>query len=135
MKRIVLLSLTVALPALAETPAQLLNGYVTEAAKAQPGFAPSAERGRQFYVERRSTSDKMPSCSTCHTDEPVAAGKHVITNKRIEPIAPIAGSKRFTEPAKTEKWFHRNCKEVVGRDCTAGEKADLLRFLLTKSGA
>lgn len=137
MKRTLLatLALAVALPAFAETPQQMLTGYAAEAARANPGFAPSAERGRQFYLEKRSAAEKMPSCATCHTDEPTTAGKHVITSKSIEPIAPVAASARFTDTAKTEKWFRRNCKEVVGRECTAAEKADMLRFLLTKAGA
>lgn len=137
MKRTFLSFLTIALalPAFAGAPQQMLAGYAGEAAREQPGFSPSAERGRQFYLERRTAAEKMPNCATCHTDDPAAAGKHVITSKSIEPIAPVAGSARFTDTAKTEKWFRRNCKEVVGRECTAAEKADVLRFLLTKAGA
>jgi hypothetical protein len=136
MKRVAFLcaSMALALPSFADTPQQLLGGYVADAAAAQPGFAASAERGRQFYFERRSATEKMPSCSTCHSDDPTVAGKHVITSKSIDPIAPVAGSTRFTELAKSEKWFRRNCKEVVGRECTPAEKADVLRFLLSKSG-
>jgi cytochrome c peroxidase len=137
MKRLVLplLFLGLAQPAFAETPQQMMAGYAAEAARAQAGFSPSAERGRQFYAEKRSATEKMPSCTTCHTDDPATVGKHVITSKPIEPMAPVAGSTRFTDAAKTEKWFRRNCKEVVGRECTPGEKADLLRFLLTRAGA
>jgi hypothetical protein len=137
MKRLVLPSLFLALslPAFAETPQQMMAGYAAEAARAQAGFSPSAERGRQFYGEKRGATEKMPSCTTCHTDDPIAVGKHVITGKPIEAMAPVAGSPRFTDAAKTEKWFRRNCKEVVGRECTAAEKADLLRFLLTRAGA
>lgn len=130
----ILMSFSVTLPAFAEAPQQMLASYAAEAAREQPGFAASAERGRRFYLERRTATEKMPNCATCHTEEPVGAGKHVITGKAIEPIAPVAGSARFTDAAKTEKWFHRNCKEVVGRDCTAAEKADLLRFLMTRAG-
>jgi len=35
------------------------------------------------------------------------------------------------DPAKVEKWFRRNCNDVMGRECTAGEKADVLAWLLT----
>ena len=28
-------------------------------------------------------------------------------------------------------WFRNNCKDVVGRDCSAAEKADVLAWLLT----
>ena len=33
--------------------------------------------------------------------------------------------------AKTEKWFKRNCNDVVGRECSASEKANVLAWLLT----
>lgn len=129
------LTLAVALPAFAEAPQQMLANYSADASREQHGFAPSAERGRQFYLEKRSAAEKMPSCATCHTEDPAAPGKHVITGKSIEPLAPVAGSARFSDSAKSEKWFRRNCKEVVGRECSAAEKADLLRYLLTKAGA
>jgi hypothetical protein len=29
-----------------------------------------------------------------------------------------------------DKWFRRNCVDVLERECTAGEKADLLAYLL-----
>ncbi|MBK1680769.1 hypothetical protein CKO20_10365 [Rhodocyclus tenuis] len=121
------------LPAFAETPQQLLAGYVAEAAQATPGFSPSAERGRQFYLQRHAVTDRQQGCFSCHTDNPLAPGQHVTTSKSIEPLAPVAGSERFTRAAKSEKWFRRNCKEVIGRECSAGEKADLLHFLLAEA--
>lgn len=120
-------------PAFAETQQQLLAGYVAEAAQATPGFSPSAERGRQFYLQRHAVTDKQPGCFSCHSDNPLASGQHVSTNKSIEPLAPVAGSERFTRAAKSEKWFRRNCKEVLGRECSAAEKADLLRFLMAEA--
>ena len=62
---------------------------------------------------------------------PAAEGQHASTGKHIAPLAPAANPQRFTDAAKTEKWFRRNCKEVVGRECTAGEKADVLAWLLS----
>jgi cytochrome c peroxidase len=123
------LMLAAALPALAETPQQMVAGYAAEAAKAQPGFAASAERGRQFFLARRTATEKMPNCAACHTENPTVAGSHVITHKTIRPMAPAANADRFTDPAKAEKWFRRNCTEVVGRECTAAEKADFVQFL------
>ena len=58
-------------------------------------------------------------------------GKHAATGKTIGAMAPAFNPERFTDPAKTEKWFRRNCNDVVGRECTAGEKADVLSWLLT----
>jgi hypothetical protein len=54
----------------------------------------------------------------------------VRTAKVIAPLAPAANPQRFTDPGKAEKWFRRNCKDVLTRECSAAEKADLLAFLL-----
>ncbi|MBZ0131275.1 MAG: DUF1924 domain-containing protein [Rhodocyclaceae bacterium] len=35
---------------------------------------------------------------------------------------PRAEAARFTDAAKIEKWFRRNCSEVVGHECTAAER-------------
>ena len=49
----------------------------------------------------------------------------------IEPLAPAFNAERFADTAKSEKWFRRNCNDVLGRECTASEKADVLAWLLT----
>ena len=36
----------------------------------------------------------------------------------------------FTDTAKIEKWFKRNCKDVLERECSAAEKADVLSYLM-----
>lgn len=113
----------------ADTPASLMAGYAQEAARSQPGFAPSADRGRQFFLSWRKVSEKMPACATCHTENPKASGSHAITFKTIAPLSPLANPERFSDSAKVEKWFRRNCTEVVGRECTAAEKADFIQFL------
>jgi hypothetical protein len=46
-------------------------------------------------------------------------------------MAPAFSTARFTDQAKTEKWFRRNCNDVVGRECTVSEKADVLGWLIT----
>ncbi|MDZ4130649.1 MAG: DUF1924 domain-containing protein [Hydrogenophaga sp.] len=38
-------------------------------------------------------------------------------------------AKAFTEVAKLDKWFRRNCKDVLSRECTAAEKADVMAYL------
>lgn len=113
----------------AETPGQIGQAYATEAAARQPGFTPSAERGKNFFHQRFAINDKMPACSSCHTDNPLASGQHAVTGKTIRPLAVAANGERFTDPAKVEKWFGRNCKEVVGRACSAAEKADFIAYL------
>lgn len=110
----------------AATPAALLAEY---RAAAGPGFAPSAARGAAFFARAFNVSAKMPACTSCHTDNPVQPGRHVVTDKAIKPLAPAANAERFSDPAKVEKWFRRNCTEVVGRECSAAEKADFIAFL------
>lgn len=130
MKQLLVLSLLVASGfAGAETPRQVMDGYAAEAATLQPGFKPLASRGKTFYAQRFAVSEKMPACLACHTDNPAQAGQHAVTRKDIKPLASSANAERFTDPAKVEKWFRRNCKEVVGRECSAGEKADFIAYL------
>ena len=117
------------LTASAETPQQIRQLYTSEAAAQQAGFTASAKRGDAFFRQRFAINDKMPSCSSCHTDSPLNPGKHAVTGKDIKPLAPQAHAERLTDPAKVEKWFGRNCKEVVGRLCTPAEKADFVAFL------
>jgi len=74
-------------------------------------------------------SAKLASCAICHTDDPAQAGRHVFTDKAIKPLAPTANAERFSDPAKVEKWFKRNCTEVVGRECTTAEKADYIAYV------
>lgn len=116
-----------AISAQAATPADLLADY---RAAAGSNFTPSAQRGAAFFANRFGKSAKMPACTSCHTDDPGQAGRHVVTDKTIKPLAPSVNAARFTDAAKTEKWFRRNCTEVVGRECNAGEKADFVAFMM-----
>lgn len=120
-----LLLLATAGYAAAETPRQIGDAY---AVAHGAGYHASAQRGAEFFAHKFAISEKMPGCATCHTDNPAQAGRHAITGKDIKPLAPVANAERFSDPAKVEKWFKRNCKEVVGRECTAGEKADFIAF-------
>ena len=113
-----------AFAAVAATPATLLAGYSAAAA----GAAPSAARGQQFFT---STHGREWSCASCHGATPTGTGKHASTGKPITPLAPAFNAQRFADEAKTEKWFRRNCNDVAGRECTAGEKADVLAWLMT----
>ncbi len=121
--------LAVSAAAAAATPRETINAYAVEAVRQSPGFQPSARRGAEFYARRFAVSDKMPACTACHTDSPAQPGRHAVTGKAIKPLAPRAEAARFTDPAKTEKWFRRNCTEVLGRECSAAEKADFIQFL------
>lgn len=128
-KAIFLALLAVSAAAAAATPQQQADAYAAEAARPSPGFQPSVRRGAEFYARRFAVSEKMPACASCHTDNPAQTGRHVVTGKAIKPLAPRAEAARFTDPAKTEKWFRRNCTEVLGRECTPAEKADFIQFV------
>ena len=39
---------------------------------------------------------------------------------------------RFTDLAKVEKWFRRNCNTVLGRECTPAEKGDFIAFMTSQ---
>ncbi len=110
----------------ADTTAQALLGQYSTAAAATAVPA----RGQAFFTR---THGREWSCSSCHGALPVQAGKHASTGKALAPLAPALDAARFTDAAKTEKWFRRNCNDVLGRECSAGEKADVLAWLLTLS--
>lgn len=120
------------LPAAAATPQQILDGYAAQAKKANPAFKGfSADKGRAFFVARQGAAGRPESCSVCHTDNPKAGGRHAKTNKDIKPLAPAGDAQRLTDPAKVEKWFGRNCKDVLGRACTVQEKGDFVAYLIS----
>lgn len=117
------LALLQGVAALASTPAELLAGY-----SAQAGQAPQPARGQQFFTSKHGHDW---ACADCHGATPTQTGRHAVTAKSITPLAPAFQAGRFTDPAKVEKWFRRNCNDVAGRDCSAAEKADMLAWLLT----
>ncbi len=114
----------------AATPTSLATLYAEEARREAGAFTGlSAERGARFF---QSTHGNDWSCATCHTARPTVAGKHAKTGKAIAPLAPAANPDRFNDLAVVEKWFKRNCNDVLGRACTAQEKGDVLAWLLAQ---
>jgi len=106
------------------SPADLIARYSAEA-----GEAANPARGQDLFLATHSGGKPdTPSCTTCHTDNPRAVGK-ARTGKAIDPMAPSANPARFTDSAKVEKWFGRNCDSVLGRACTPAEKADIVAWL------
>lgn len=115
-------------PTLADTPAQILAAIKMDAAKTA-GFQDfSTARGEKFFKEKHGNE---LSCTSCHTTNPAAQGKHAKTDKPIDPLAPAANTERFTEMKKVQKWFKRNCNDVLDRLCTPQEQGDVLAYLLT----
>ena len=105
------------------TPAQQLERLSTQA-----GAPGQAERGRAFFTSRHGGEW---ACASCHGNPPTGAGKHAATGKAIEPLAPAFNPQAFTDTARVDKWLRRNCKDVVQRECTATEKADVLAYLIS----
>jgi mono/diheme cytochrome c family protein len=115
---------TVSGPAQAATPAELLAGYT-----AQAGAPASAERGQEFFNKRFGR--EFENCAACHGASPLKSGKDLVSEKSIRPLAPAAHAARFTDKNRVDHQFRVNCKDVVGRECTAAEKADLLAWLIS----
>ena len=128
MKKLMLgLTLSLPLPLFAAGNA-VLDSYRAAAAAESPGFKDfSASRGETLY--RAKTADM--ACATCHGASPKDTGKHATTGKEILPMAPSVNPQRFSDSAKVEKWFKRNCGDVLKRACTATEKGDFVSYMLT----
>jgi hypothetical protein len=130
---IIVLACTVGPATADESPKSLLDFYANEAKASDLGFSGfSAERGEHLFRTRFSTGKPdTPSCTTCHTADPTKPGQ-TRAGKDIEPMAASANPKRYSDQAKTEKWFGRNCNNVLGRECTAKEKGDFITFMLSQ---
>jgi hypothetical protein len=99
----------------------------------------SVSVGREFYLERRvwgaqdevTIDYQVPTCSNCHSADPMKEGTHVKTKKPIKPLAPAASPERFTSAAKVEKNFTEHCQDIYKRDCSAVEKGHFLTYLMS----
>ena len=92
---------------------------------------PDAEPGRTAWVHqhRPVSGGDARSCSGCHRSDLTQPGRHVVTGKPIEPMAVSVNPARLSDPKKVEKWFRRNCRWTLGRECTSGEKQDFIRYI------
>ena len=120
------LSVTVA-GAMADSPASFLEGFNAEARNAGEGPG-NVARGQKFFNQTHGNEWK---CAACHGAVPTVKGEHAVTHKLIGPMAPAFNPQRFTDAAKVDKWFRRNCKDVLSRECTAREKADVMAWLIS----
>jgi Domain of unknown function (DUF1924) len=93
----------------------------------------SAAAGKTFWNQAvRTGAGDERQCASCHTADVRQGGKHAVTGKAIEPLAPSIKSKRLTNTKKIRKWLRRNCEWTRGRECTPQEKGDVLTYLLTQ---
>lgn len=118
----ILLGQPLAATAADTTPARQLERFATQAGR--PGEAAS---GEAFFTARHGGEW---SCSTCHRAPPSTPGRHASTGKAIDPIAPSANPAALTDTARVDKWFRRNCRDVLSRECTPAEKADVVAYLM-----
>ncbi len=92
----------------------------------------SGDAGKAFWQGTHvGGKPDTPSCTTCHTIDPKAVGQTRV-GKAIEPMAVSVNPKRFTDAETVAKWFLRNCNSVLGRECTAAEKGNVLTYLVSQ---
>jgi len=100
------------------------------AAANSAGF--SAARGQTLHTQNfAGGKPDTPACTSCHGKDVRSAGR-TLTGKTIEAVAVSVTATRYTDPAKVEKWFKRNCNEVLGRACTPQEKGDWLTYMIAQ---
>lgn len=104
------------------SPAQQLNRW-----NAAAGATGNADKGKVFFNSRHGGEW---SCASCHGTPPSKQGQHASTGKPIAALAPAFNPQAFTDTAKVDKWFRRNCNDVLKRECSAVEKADVMAYLI-----
>jgi mono/diheme cytochrome c family protein len=101
---------------------------LTASYSALAGTPADPVRGERLFV---TTHGREWRCASCHGARPTGPGRHAATGRELAPLAPAFHAGRLSDPAKVEKWFRRNCNDVLGRECTPAEKADVLAWLIT----
>ncbi|BCM26313.1 MAG: DUF1924 domain-containing protein [Methylophilaceae bacterium] len=115
-----------------ESAHKLANKYLGIAKAINPEYKDfSAEDGKAFFNREITVKGKQVACASCHTANPADPGKHIVTGKPIRPLSPVVNAKRFADLDKVEKNFTSHCNDIIGRDCTAQEKANFIAYLLT----
>jgi hypothetical protein len=123
---LVALSLSPLLTTAANVVDERLQTYQTAGARNFDSAAGQALWTQQF---KQADGSKARACSSCHTTDLRQSGKHINTGKVIDAMSPAINPQRLIDADKIEKWFVRNCKWTMGRECTAQEKGDFLKFI------
>ncbi|MBT4709924.1 MAG: DUF1924 domain-containing protein [Alphaproteobacteria bacterium] len=88
----------------------------------------SAEGGKSLFETTQVGGQPDTNvCTACHGTNHTDTGR-TRAGKTIEPMAVSANPARFTDLEKVEKWFRRNCDTVLGRQCTAHEKGNVIAY-------
>ncbi len=116
----------------ASSPAWATQQDILDSLRAAASSDFSAKRGKELFEARSGTGKPdTPSCTTCHGNSPNKTGL-TRAGKEILPMAHSLSPERYSDPKKVEKWFRRNCKGVLGRECTAKEKGDFITFMMSQ---
>ncbi len=103
-----------------------------EIKKQAGGVEFSAERGKTLFSQKfTGGKPDTPSCTSCHGKSPQNTGK-TRAGKAIAPMAVSKSPERYTDAKKVAKWFRRNCRTVLGRECTPTEKGDFLTYMMSQ---
>jgi hypothetical protein len=115
-----------------ESAQKLADKYAVIAKNIDPASkGVSADDGKAFFNRELTIRGKQIACASCHTTNPADIGKHAVTKKAIQPLAPAVNPKRFSNLDKVEKNFEKHCLDIISRDCTAQEKANFIAYLIS----
>jgi hypothetical protein len=130
---VLIAALTLASAVFAGPREDQLSQYASAAKASTPAFAGfSAARGEALHQKNFAAGRAdTPSCTSCHGADPLKPGRST-AGKTLDPVALSVSPSRYTDAAKVEKWFKRNCNEVLGRECTPLEKGDWLTFVTSR---
>lgn len=93
----------------------------------QSNLAKGKQLWQQKFIGIKPYTER--SCTSCHGASVMLMGKHIKTNRQIKPMALSSNPQRLTKKTKIDKWFLRNCKWTMGRECTQQEKIDITAYL------
>lgn len=113
---------------------KLVSIYSAIAKNSNPSYVGASVTDGKFFFNRKIKlgNGKEMACASCHTTNPADEGKHIVTGKSIRPLSPVVNEKRFADFDKVEAKFTQHCKDIIGSDCTAQEKANYIAYLLTE---
>lgn len=111
----------------------ILRSLDSAARAADPAFTGfSAPRGQTLHTQAFAGGKAdTPACTSCHGATPRSSGR-TPAGKAVEPMALSLSPSRYSDAAKVDKWFTRNCRDVLGRECTPREKGDWLSFMFSQ---
>ena len=111
----------------------ILRSLDSTARAADPAFSGfSAARGQALHTQTfAGGKPDTPACTACHGATPRSSGR-TPAGKAVEPMALSLSPSRYSDAAKVDKWFTRNCRDVLGRECTPREKGDWLSFMFSQ---